>query len=131
MVMSFGEFLWGLLFFYLIFFYFIMLFRVLGDLFSDRETSAVMKVVWVLFLLFLPWISLLVYLIVRGRAMSERAFARAVDADEAQQAYIRQVAGTSSASSEPSAQIAKGHELLKAGAITQVEFDSLKARALA
>src|SRR4051794_13988417 len=130
--MSFGEFLWGLLIFYFIFFYFIMLFRVLGDLFSDRETSAVVKVLWVVFLLFLPWVSLLVYLIVRGRAMSERAFARAVDADEAQQAYIRQVAGSSSSSSsEPSAQIAKGHELLKAGAITQVEFDSLKARALA
>src|SRR3954449_5781438 len=111
--MSFGEFLWGLLAFYLIFFYFIMLFRVLGDLFTDRETSAVMKVVWVLFLLFLPWVSLLVYLIVRGRAMSERAFARAVDADEAQQAYIRKVAATAPAD-EPSAQIAKGHELLKA-----------------
>src|SRR4051794_16819830 len=126
--MSFGEFLWGLLIFYFIFFYFMMLFRVLGDLFSDRETSAVAKTAWVIFLLVLPWISLIVYLIVRGRAMSERAFAHAVEADEAQQAYIRKVAATTD---EPSTQIAKGHELLKAGAITQVEFDSLKARALA
>ena len=126
--MSFGEFLWSLLVFYFIFFYFMILFRVIGDLFSDQEASGWTKTLWLLFLLFFPFLSLFVYLITRGKAMNERALARAQEMDTAQQNYIRQVAGTSD---EPTAKIAKAHDLLTAGAISQAEFDTLKAKALA
>ena len=126
--MSFGDFLWSLLIFYFIFFYFMILFRVIGDLFSDREATGLTKTLWLLFLLFLPFLALFIYLITRGRAMNERAMARAEQMNAAQQDYIRQVAGTSA---DATAQIAKAHDLLSSGAISQAEFETLKAKALA
>jgi hypothetical protein len=126
--MSLGDFLWSLLVIYFIFFYFMMVFRILGDLFSDPDTSGVAKALWIVFLLFLPFIAILVYLITRGRRMTERAIAASQAANAEQQEYIRRVAGSNG---QPAAQIAKGHELLESGAITQEEFDTLKAKALA
>ena len=127
--MSLGEFLWSLLVIYFIFFYFMILFRILGDLFSDHDTSGFGKTMWIIFLLVLPFISIFVYLITRGKEMTERSMAQAQAFDAQQQDYIRSVAG--SGSNDPAAQIAKGQDLLKSGAITQQEFDSLKAKALA
>jgi ABC-type multidrug transport system fused ATPase/permease subunit len=127
--MSFGDFLWSLLIIYFIFFYFMILFRIIADLFADHDESGGMKFLWILFLLFFPFIAILVYMITRGKAMTERAMAHAERANASQQAYIREVAGTGGA--DPTAQIAKGAELLKSGAITQAEFDALKAKALA
>ena len=126
--MSFGEFLWTLLAFYFIFFYFMILWRVISDLFSDHETSGIAKAGWLIFLLFLPFIALFVYLIARGKGMTERAMAQAQAQDAAQQEYIRKAAGTAD---EPTAKIAQAHQLLSSGAITQAEFDTLKAKALA
>ena len=126
--MDFGDFLWSLLIFYFIFFYFMILFRVIGDLFSNKEASGLNKTLWLLFLLFLPFLALFIYLIVNGQGMTERAMARAAEQNAAQQDYIRQVAG---AGDDPTAKIAKAHELLAAGAISQAEFDALKAKALA
>ena len=126
--MDFGDFLWSLLIFYFIFFYFMILFRVIGDLFTDKEASGLSKTLWLIFLLFFPFLSLFIYLITKGQAMNERAMARAAEANSAQQDYIRQVAG---AGDDPTAQIAKAHDLLAAGAISQAEFDALKAKALA
>jgi hypothetical protein len=126
--MSFGDFLWSLLIIYFIFFYFIVLFRIIGDLFSDREASGLAKTGWIIFLLFLPLIAIIVYLIVRGQGMTERTIAQAKAANAAEQDYIRTVAG---GGSEPAEQIAKAHELLSSGAITQDEFDAIKAKALA
>ena len=127
--MDLGDFLWSLLVFYFIFFYFMVVFRILGDLFSDRETSGLAKTGWIIFLLFLPVLAMIVYLITRGRGMTERTIARSQAANAEQEQYIRQVAGSSN--SEPAAQIARGQELLQSGAITHQEFDALKAKALA
>ena len=126
--MDFGDFLWSLLIIYFFFFYFMVLFRILADLFTDHEVSALGKTGWVIFLLFFPIIAMIVYMIARGQRMSERAMARAKAADEQQQEYIRQVAGSKA---DPAAQIAKGQELLNSGAITAQEFDALKVKALA
>lgn len=126
--MDFGDFLWSLLIFYFIFFYFMILFRVIGDLFTNKEASGLTKTLWLLFLLFLPFLSLFIYLIVNGQGMNERAIARAEQMNAAQQDYIRQVAGTGE---DPAAKIAKAHDLLTSGAISQSEFDALKAKALA
>ncbi|MEU7907651.1 PLD nuclease N-terminal domain-containing protein [Actinoplanes sp. NPDC049118] len=129
--MTFGDFLWSLLIFYFIFFYFLILFRILSDLFGDRDTSGWMKTVWILALLFLPFLTMIIYLIARGKSMAERTIARHEAAAKDQQEYIRRVAASSGGGSDPTAQIAKGHELLQSGAITQQEFDSIKAKALA
>ncbi len=126
--MSFGDFLWSLLIFYFIFFYFMILFRIIGDLFSNHDASGWTKFLWILFLLFFPFIAILVYLITQGDGMTKRAMAHAADINAQQQAYIREAAGTGTDATD---QIAKGAELLKSGAITQAEFDALKAKALA
>lgn len=81
---------------------------------------------WIFFLIFFPIITALVYLIARGGSMGERQVAAASQYKSAQDDYIRQVAGTS-----PSDQIAQAKGLLDSGAITQSEFDALKAKALA
>jgi hypothetical protein len=126
---SLGDFLWSLLVIYFIFFYFMILFRILGDLFSDHEMSGLGKTVWIIFLLLLPFVAIFVYLITRGKDMTERAMAQSQAVDAQQQDYIRQVAG--SGGGDPADQIAKAQALLKSGAITQQEFDALKAKALA
>ena len=126
--MDFGEFLWALLEIYFIFFYFIVLFRVLGDLFSDHDTSGLAKAAWIIFLVLLPFLSLFVYLIARGKGMTERTIAAQQSARAAQKDYIREAAGTGT---DPATQIANGQALLKSGSITQQEFDALKAKALA
>jgi hypothetical protein len=126
--MSLGEFFWSLLVIYFMFFYFMILFRVVGDLFSDNEASGLVKTAWIIALLFVPFISLCVYLIVRGRSMTERALAHREAAEAAERDYIRRTAGTAD---DSATKIAKAHELLTSGAITQPEFDTLKAKALA
>jgi hypothetical protein len=82
----------------------------------------------VLFLVFLPFLAAFIYLIARGRGMAERNAARAAEAQAANADYIRTVAGSSSSST--AAEIEKGKQLLDSGAITQAEFDALKAKAL-
>jgi hypothetical protein len=102
--------------------------RCVFDLFGDRDLSGWGKAGWAVVLVFLPWIGALVYLIVRGRSMSERQRAAAAEKESAQKEYIQQVAGRSAS---PAAQIADAKELLDSGAINQTEFDALKAKAVA
>lgn len=126
--MSLGDFFLSLLVIYFMFFYFMLLFRIVGDLFTDKDTSGFAKAAWIIFLLFLPFLSIFVYLISRGRGMTERSQARAEEAAAAERDYIRRTAATAD---DSTTRIAKAHELLAAGVITQPEFDSLKAKALA
>jgi len=126
--MSLGDLLWALLVGYIIFFYFMILFRVLGDLFSDSETSGLAKTAWIVALLVLPFLSLFAYLLIRGNGMGEREIARDYAAKSAQRDEIRRAVGPTE---DPSARIAKAQDLLNSGAITQPEFESLKAKALA
>src|SRR3954449_1862523 len=104
--MSFGDVLWSLLTIYFIFFYIMILFRVIGDLFSDQSAGGVEKTGWVLFLLFLPFVSLCTYLIVRGKGMAQRTLEHAQAANASQEAYIRQVAGSSGSAALPTQRIA-------------------------
>ena len=126
--MDFGDFLWSLLVIYFIFFYFMILFRVIGDIFSDKQSSGWAKTGWLILLVVVPFLSLFIYLIVNGKEMTQRAMDQAVERDQAQQAYIRQVAGSGD---DSTAQIARAHELLNSGAISEQEFSTLKAKALA
>jgi putative oligomerization/nucleic acid binding protein/phospholipase D-like protein len=102
-------------------------FRCVFDMFSDRSLSGWGKAGWAILLIFLPWIGVLIYLIARGRSMTERQVEAMQDAQAAQEKYIKQVAGSKS----PADQIADAKSLLDSGAINQQEFDSLKAKALA
>ena len=103
-------------------------FRCLFDLFGDPTLSGWHKAGWALLLIFVPWVGALIYLIVRGRSMTERQLAKAKEMQSAQADYIKQVAGTPTSSAD---QIASAKALLDSGAIDQGEFDKLKAKALA
>ena len=99
---------------------------IITDVFRDPGLNGGAKALWVLFLVFLPFLAAFIYLIARGRSMNERRVAEMKDAQAAQNSYIREVAGSS-----PTAEIESAKKLLDSGAITQAEFDGLKAKALA
>jgi uncharacterized small protein (DUF1192 family) len=103
-----------------------ILITVLIDLFRDHELSGWWKAVWVFFLVFLPIITVLIYLIARGGGMRDRAIAEQRHMREASDEYIRSVAGSS-----PVDQLHRLDELRARGAISQEEFERLKARVLA
>ena len=102
-------------------------FRCLFDLFGDSSLSGWGKAGWAILLIFVPWLGALIYLIARGRSMSERQMARIREQKRDTDQYIQQVAGSAS----PADQITSAKALLDAGTITQAEFDALKAKALA
>ena len=121
---------WGLVWYSLVVFAFIaylmILFNIIVDLFwRDHKTSGIVKAVWVVFLVVVPYLTALVYLIARGNGMALRAREAATAAKQQTDDYIKQAAGRS-----PSQEIADAKALLEAGTITQSEFDSLKAKAL-
>jgi predicted PurR-regulated permease PerM len=122
---EFGQFLWSLLVIFFMIMYFMILFSVVIDLFRNHQMGGFAKALWIIFLIFIPLISLLVYVIVYGKSMAQRQQAAVVEAQQEQDAYIKQVAGTS-----PAEQIAQAQQLLNSGAISQEEFDKLKAKAL-
>ncbi|MFV8048775.1 SHOCT domain-containing protein [Mycobacterium sp. 48b] len=120
------DFLWHFLIIFAWIAYLLVLFQILTDLFwRDHKTSGWVKAVWVIFLIVFPWLTALVYLIARGKGMSERAQAAALAAKTETDAYIREAAGRS-----PAQEIADAKALLDAGTISQAEFDGLKAKAL-
>lgn len=122
-----GNLLWSMVAFFFMVVYFLILFQVLFDLFRDHELSGWWKAVWILLLFFIPMLTLLAYLIIRGPSMSKRALAAQKEAQQQFDDYVKETAGTG----DPAAQIARAHDLLEKGAISQEEFDALKAKALA
>ena len=125
---SFIDIFWSMLWFFFLFIWIVILAHIVGDLFRDHSLSAVMKTLWVLFLVFLPFVAAFVYLIVRGQGMGERSAAQQQRAQEQFAGYVRNVAANGPAT--PTEQIAQAKELLDAGTIDRSEFDRLKARAL-
>jgi hypothetical protein len=103
-------------------------FRCLFDLFGDHTLSGWGKAGWAILLILVPWLGAIIYLIARGRSMSERAAAAAAQLKSQQDDYIKQVAG---GAKSPAEQIADAKALLDSGNITQDEYESLKAKALA
>ena len=103
-------------------------FRCLFDMFGDHTLSGWAKAGWAVLLIFVPWVGALIYLIARGRSMTERQMTRAKELQAAQADYIKQVASTPTSAAD---QIAGAKSLLDSGAIDQGEYETLKAKALA
>jgi len=122
-----GEALWTVFAIFMFVIWFWLLIAIFSDLFRDHETSGWAKAGWTVAILVFPFIGILVYLIVRGGGMAQRQ----IDAQQAAQAdfdsYVKETAG----SGDSASQIADAKKLLDDGTITQDEFDSLKAKALA
>ena len=94
-----GSFLLALFEFFLFFAWFMCLFWVISDIFRSKDLSGVAKTFWVFFVIILPWLGILVYLIARGHGMQERQLEQAQRMNAAQTEYIRSVAGSSGGSS--------------------------------
>jgi vacuolar-type H+-ATPase subunit I/STV1 len=123
--MDFWDFLWLFFWGFIFFAYLMVLFAIIGDIFRDPELNGWLKAVWTIFLVFLPILTALVYVIARGQGMARRQTAASLEARSEADSYIRSVAVSS-----PADEIARAKTLLDSGAITQSEFDALKARAL-
>lgn len=124
--MSFWENFWNIFWWFLCVYAFIAflyaLFVVIGDIFRDQELNGWLKAVWLVLLAFVPFLSVLVYLIARGKGMTERTMERARRDQEASEAYIRQVASVN-----PTEEISKAKALLDAGTISPDEFEKIKS----
>ena len=125
--MSFWDFFWLLVWSFFFVAFLMALFQIVVDLFRDKELSGWAKALWMLFILFLPVLGALIYLVARGNDMAKRQMRDVAEARSANDAYIKSVA----TQSNPAEQIATAKGLLDSGAISQAEFDSLKAKALA
>jgi hypothetical protein len=128
--MDFWSYFWLLVWGFFFIAYLMVLFQIFGDLFRDHELGGFAKALWVLFLIFVPIIASLVYLIARGKGMAARAMQRNAETKAAQEDYIRSVAAPSAGSSGVD-QLAQAKSLLDSGAITAEEFAAIKAKALA
>ena len=119
-----GSIIWYTLTLIIFISYLFALFTIIGDVMRDRKLSGGLKAVWIICLIFFPLITALVYLLVRGGGMADRAAAQAQQHKAAADEYIRSVAGS------PSDEIARAKALLDAGTITAAEYERLKAKAL-
>jgi len=106
--------------------YLFALFAIIADLFRDTKLNGWWKAVWIIFLIFLPFLTALIYVIARGRGMAERSAKDAADTQRDIDQHIRSIAGGSS----PTDEIAKAKKLLDDGTITADEYAALKAKAL-
>ena len=124
--MNFLETFWSIIIFFLFLSYLILLFQIVADLFRDSAMKGWMKALWIFFLVIAPFITALVYIIVRGGGMTERSIASLNQAQKETEEYVRRVAHTQS----PAEQIAAAKALLDAGTINEDEYAQLKAKAL-
>ena len=116
---------WLILSGFLLVAYLMLLFWIIGDLFRNEKQSGWVKALWAVFLILLPFLTAVIYLIVHGDGITARSQAAAVASRHEQEAYIQHVAGTS-----PADQIAGAKDLLDAGTITEDEYQMLKMKAL-
>jgi len=119
--------LWSMLVFFIWVAWFMLLFRIVGDVFRRRDIGGGAKTLWLLFVLFVPFLGVFVYLIANNDEMAKRDLERHQAAQAQFNDYVQQAAG----SGGPAAEIDKAKKLLDSGAITESEFASIKAKALA
>jgi hypothetical protein len=124
---TFLDALWSMLVFFLWVAWFIVLFHVVGDVFRRRDASGAKKTIWLIFVLFAPFVGVFAYLIANNDDMARRNMEQAQAARAEMDDYVRTVAGSGGATAE----IDRAKSLLDSGAINQSEFDTLKAKALA
>ncbi len=122
---NFWDLIWLMISTFVFVSYLIIMFQIVVDLFRDSNLGGGSKVLWIIGLVFLPFLTAIVYIIARGRGMADRQQATLQRSKSDTDAYIRSVAGKS-----PAAQIAEAKTLLDAGTISQDEFTRLKAKAL-
>ncbi|GAA3688554.1 SHOCT domain-containing protein [Arthrobacter ginkgonis] len=123
---DFWDIVWWFIWVFAFVAYLYALFAIISDLFRDHTLNGWLKALWLIFLVFVPFLTALIYLIARGRGMAERSAKEMKAYQASTEAYIRDVAGAS-----PSEEIGKAKALLDSGAITAEDFEKIKNKALA
>ena len=118
-----GEFLWSLIWFTLFFIWIWLLITVFVDIFRSHDMGGFAKFLWIVFVIFFPYLGVLVYIIARGHKMAEHAQAAAAANDVAARAYIRDAA-----TSSPADELQRLSDLKSKGVIDDAEFQRLKAQ---
>jgi hypothetical protein len=126
--MNFWDLMASIFWFMLLFTWIAMLITIFGDLFRDHELSGWAKAFWTLFLVVVPWLGALVYLIVRGRSINERALAQARRNEEAYGRYFEETAGAGTTSTAD--ELGKLADLRDRGTLSAEEFQRAKAKLL-
>jgi hypothetical protein len=122
-----GQVLWSMLWFFLFFIWIWILITVFADIFRSHDLSGWAKALWVIFVIFLPYLGVFVYLIARGHKMSEHAMEAAKQQDAAMRAYIQDAAGSGGGGSAAD-ELARLADLKAKGVIDDAEFQRLKAK---
>ena len=123
---TFLDVFWSMLVFFIWIMWFMLLFRVWGDIFSRHDISGLGKTGWLIFTILLPFLGVFIYVVAQNDGMNQRALDRMKAQQSQMDDYVRATAGGGTAS-----EIEKAKQLLDSGAITQAEFDAMKAKALA
>ena len=118
--------LWTMFIFFLFIIWIWILITVFADIFRRRDIGGGTKLLWIIFVIVLPYLGVFVYLIANHDGMAERNVKQIQAQQEQMDAYVKSVAGSGGAAAE----IEKAKSLLDSGAITQAEFDSIKQKAL-
>lgn len=122
-----GEFVWAVFWLTLFFIWIWLLISVFADIFRSDDLRGVSKFLWLVFVIVAPYLGVFAYLIIRGDKMGARAVRRAQEQEEAARAYIRSVAGATSAADE----LAKLADLHAKGVLSDAEFAQMKAKVMA
>ena len=120
------NFIWLMIVFFAFVIWIWLLITVFADIFRRHDTGGGLKALWIIFIIIAPYLGVLIYIIAQHDGMAERNQKQMEKAQAQQDAYIKSVATTS-----PADQVAQAKQLLDSGAITQEEYDALKAKALA
>jgi hypothetical protein len=123
---NFASFLWDVLVIFAFVIWFWLLIVVFGDVFRRRDISGWGKAAWIILVIILPYFGVFIYLIAEHDGMAERSTQQVQAQQAVADQYIRSVSG----SGGPASEIETAKNLLDSGAITQAEYDSLKAKAL-
>jgi Phospholipase_D-nuclease N-terminal/Short C-terminal domain len=123
----FVDVMWTMLVFFVWIAWFMLLFRIIGDIFRRRDIGGGAKTLWLIFVILLPFLGVFVYLIAENDGMTQRTMERMQEQQTRMDDYVRSVAP----SGGPAAEIEKAKALLDSGAISQSEYDAIKAKALA
>jgi len=123
---NFASFLWDVLVIFAFVIWFWLLIVVFGDVFSRHDISGWGKAAWIILVIILPYFGVFIYLIAEHSGMAERRGQQLEAAQAETDQYIRSVSG----SGGPAGEIETAKKLLDSGAITQAEYDSIKAKAL-
>ncbi|MFE3765289.1 SHOCT domain-containing protein [Streptomyces sp. NPDC059104] len=119
---------WTVMWIFLWVLWLVLLFRIIVDLFRDHEMNGWLKALWLLFLILIPFLGVLVYVIARGKNMGRREITHAQEQQEAFNSYIRETAGTSGKSTAD--ELARLSELRTKGDLTEAEFQQAKQKLL-